>query len=127
MPSIERPLSGDVLVFDLEEEREKAVDPDLVEPSGRNARTLLKSGPLRMTLVVLGPGGEIPEHSAPGPITVQPIRGTLRLSVADETHEIGPGQVLCAGAGVDHAVSSEKGATFLLTVSHVEGAQDRRG
>lgn len=118
MPAIQRPLSGDVLVFDLEEERERAADPSLLERSGRNARTLLKSGPLRVTLVVVAAGGEIPEHQAEGPITVQPVRGAIRFTVAEHDYELRPGQVLSAGPGVPHRVSSEEGGAFLLTVAH---------
>jgi len=118
MPSIQRPLSGDVLVFDIEGERERAAAPEIIERSGRNARTLLKEGPLRVTLVVLGPGGELAEHEAAGPITVQVVRGRIRFRAGDEEHDLGLGQLLAAGPGVRHAVTSEGGGTFLLTVSH---------
>src|SRR5690606_20686099 len=40
MPSIERPLSGPVLTFRLEEERAHVTDPAILGRSGRNARTL---------------------------------------------------------------------------------------
>ena len=118
MPSIDRPLSGDILVFDLDEERERAADPATLERSGRNARTLLKSGSLRMTLVVLGPGGEIPEHRAEGPITVQAVEGRVRFTAGGQDHLLDPGQVLSAGPGIPHSVRSEEGAAFLLTVAH---------
>jgi len=117
MPSIERPLSGPVLTFRLEEERAHVTDPAILGRSGRNARTLIKEGPLRVTLVVLGPGGSIPAHRADGPITVQPLEGRLRFWVGDEEHELGPGDILSAAAGVEHSVASEAGATFLLTIA----------
>lgn len=118
MPSIERPLSGDVLVFDLEDERERAADPILLERSGRNARTLLKSGPLRVTLVVVAARGEIAEHQAEGPITVQPVQGAVRFSALGRDYDLRPGQVLSVGPGVRHRVTSEEGGAFLLTVAH---------
>ncbi len=116
MSPMQRPLSGDVLVFHLSDEGEKAGDPALLERSGRNARTLLKEGPLRVTLVVIGPGGHIAEHVSEGPITVQPIRGRLRFTARGEDHELGAGDLLSAGPGIRHEVASEEGATFLLTV-----------
>lgn len=118
MPSIQRPLSGDILVFDIDEERELATDRELIGRSGRNARTLLKNGPLRVTLVVLGPGGELPEHQAAGPITVQVVEGRIRFRAGDDEHDLGPGQLLAAGPAVRHRVASERGAAFLLTLSH---------
>ncbi len=122
MPSIQRPLSGDVLVFDLQEERERATDPEILKRSGRNARTLLKSGALRLTLVVVAAGGEIPEHEADGVITVQPVQGRIRFSVTGQHHDLGPGDLLSAGPGVRHSVSSEQGGTFLLTVARGDAA-----
>jgi quercetin dioxygenase-like cupin family protein len=117
MPSIQRPLSGDVLVFDLEEERERAGDQALLDRSGRNARTLLKDGPLRITLIVLAAGGEIPEHQAEGPITVQPLHGVIRFSAGEVEHALRPGQILSVGPGVPHRVVSREGGSFLLTVA----------
>lgn len=121
MSSIQRPLSGDVLLFDLSEEGARAADPSLLERSGRNARTLLKSGDLRVTLVVVGPGGEIPEHHAAGPITVQVLQGAVRFSAGGEHHDLAPGQLLSAGPGIAHGVSSTEGGTFLLTLAQPRG------
>lgn len=116
MPSIERPLSGDVLVFDLDEERSVVRDAAILERSGRNARTLVKDGPLRVTLVELAPEGELAEHSAAGPITIHPIEGRLTFTADGREYDIGPEDFLTAGAGVPHRVHSAEGATFLLTV-----------
>jgi quercetin dioxygenase-like cupin family protein len=122
MPSIQRPLSGGVMVFQLNEERERTGDPATLEKHGRSARTLLKDGPLRVTLVVLGPGGELAEHSAPGPITVQPLDGSIRFTIDGQTHDVAAGEMLTAAAGLPHTVRSADGAAFLLTVA-LEDAQ----
>lgn len=118
MSSIRRPLAGDILVFHLDDETEKTRNLDILARSGRSARTLFKQGTLRATLVVLAAGGELEEHSAPGPISVQPLQGHLRFSASGEPHELGVGDILTAGPNVRHSVSSEDGAIFLLTVSH---------
>lgn len=122
MPSIDRPLSGDALLFDLEEERAKASEPSILERSGRNARTLVKSGPLRVVLVALAPGGGMAEHQAEGPITVQPVKGRIRLVAGDREYHLKPGEILSLDGGVPHHVTSEDGGAFLLTVVHPEGA-----
>jgi quercetin dioxygenase-like cupin family protein len=116
MPSIRRPLAGDVLLFDLDEERRHSADPAILQRSGRNARTLVKDGPLRVTVVTLAPGGELADHHADGPIVVQPIQGRIRFTVEGVGHDLEGGELLTAGAGVRHSVSSRDGATFLLTV-----------
>jgi len=124
MPSIERPLSGDVLVYDLGEERERAEDPAHLKPGGRSARTLIKNGPLRVTLVGIAAGGSVPEHVAEGPITVQPVRGCIRFTVPGRHYDLEPGQILAAGPGIRHSVSSDQGGAFLLTVALAAAADE---
>lgn len=116
MPSIDRPLSGDVMVFDLAAERGTVEDSSTAHRAGRSARTLLKDGPLRVTLVILEPGGEVAEHHASGPMTLQPLDGRITFLAGGEAHEVGPGELLTAGPGVPHQVRSREGGAFLLTV-----------
>lgn len=118
MSSLDRTLRADVLRFDLNAEEEKATHPDTLERDGRSSRTLLKEGPLRVTLIVLAPGGGIPTHEAQGPITVQPIRGQVDVQVGDQTHRVAPNELLAIDGAVPHAVASSDGASFLLTVTH---------
>lgn len=113
---VHRPLTGDVLVFQLEQERERMGDLAPGESGGRNARALLKSGPLRVTLIALAPGGATSEHQAEGPITIQPIHGRIRFTAETGDRELGPGELLFAGPGLRHAVASAEGAVFLLTI-----------
>lgn len=117
MPSIDRPLAGDVLVFDLAAERDRTADATVLERSRRNARTLIKDGPLRVTLVVLAAGGELAEHHADGPITIQVLDGAIRFSADGSDHELEAGTLLSAGPGLRHRVASEHGGVFLLTVA----------
>ncbi len=124
MPSIDRPLSGDVLVFDLQEERAITGGLATSERSGRTARTLVKDGPLRITMVVLAPGGELAEHRASGPIAIRPLEGRISFIANGRTQDVGPDRLLTAGAGVPHRVHSEQGATFLLTVVETPGRAD---
>ena len=113
--------STSLRVIDLSAERGRAAVPPA--PAGRTARTLVQDGPLRVVLVVLGPGGELAEHQAPGPITIQPLAGRLRFRALGGDHDIGPGELLVAPAGVRHAVTSQEGTSFLLTVASARNAQ----
>lgn len=117
MSPVDRPLTDDVLVFDLEHEREHIASPAGGGSGGRHARTLLKSGPLRVMMVVLGPGGATAEHQAEGPITIQPLWGRIRFTAEAGARDVGPGELLCAGPGIRHAVASADGAVFLLTIA----------
>lgn len=114
---VERPLSGEALRFDLDEEARRAADPESLRRAGRSARTLLKDGPLRITLVVLAPGGSMPQHHTEGPITIHGLRGDLHVIVEGTEYELGVGDLLSIGVDVPHSVRSEDGAAFLLTVA----------
>jgi len=116
MPSIDRPLSGDVLRFHLGKERGRVNDPVLLERHGRNARTLLKEGPLRVTLVMVRAGGHIAAHRTGGPITVHVLDGDIEFRAAGQEHRLAAGDLLVVDAGLEHDVASEAGGTFLLTV-----------
>lgn len=118
MSSLDRILQADVLRFDLNDEEKQATHPDTLDRDGRSSRTLLKEGPLRVTLIVLGPGGGIPEHEAQGPITIQSLRGQVDVTLGSETHTVAPHELLAIDRAVPHAVSSREGAAFLLTVTH---------
>jgi quercetin dioxygenase-like cupin family protein len=111
-----RPLAGDVLRFHLEEERKRVNDPALLERHGRNARTLLKEGPLRVTLVMVRAGGNIAAHRVGGPITAQVLKGDIEFRVGGREHRLAAGDLLVVNAGVEHEVGSDGGGTFLLTV-----------
>jgi quercetin dioxygenase-like cupin family protein len=112
---------GDALRFDLTEETQRASDPEALARTGRSARTLLKDGPLRVTLIVLGPGGDIPEHQTEGPITIHVLRGALRLKVEGTDYELGTGDLLSIGTGASHSLMSDQGAALLLTVAFEQG------
>jgi len=116
MSSIDRPLSGEALRFTLAEERARVNDPELLKRNGRNARTLVKEGPLRVTVVMVGAGGRIAPHLTDGPITVQVLDGEIRFRAAGKEHALGAGDLLVVDGGVEHSVESAAGGTFLLTV-----------
>jgi len=119
-PPSNTPEPEHVVTLDLDEEGIRTADPAGLERTGRKARTLIDAGPLRVMMIALAPGGALPEHHAPGPITVQPIAGRIRFTALGRTHDLGPGTLLSLGAGVPHAVASEMGGTFLLTIAKLE-------
>lgn len=116
MSSLDRSLAADVLRLRLPDERAKVEDPDLLAKNGRNARTLVKEGPLRVTLVAVAPGGHVPEHHADGPVTMQVVDGRLRIRAGGAEHELTAGDLLALAPGVLHEVRSDEGGAFLLTI-----------
>lgn len=109
--------SGGVRIVDLEAALDHPSMGPILSRSGRTARTVVRNGPLRATVVAIAPGGEIPEHTAAGPITVQPLQGRVNLSVGADEYALEPGEVLTLDAGIPHAVRSRLGARFLVTMA----------
>jgi quercetin dioxygenase-like cupin family protein len=115
MTPVHRSLSGAVLAFDLNAEMRTARE-ELMGGAARTARTLVKEGFLRHTLVGLGPGGSIRPHQADGPISIFVLEGEVLLEAGSETRHLANGSLLTLEGGVRHAVSSPQGGFFLLTL-----------
>ena len=116
MSPVHRSLSGEVLAFDLGEEM-RVIRSELVDERARIARTLVKEGSLRLTLVGLAPGGGLDEHDASGPVSIHVVEGELELTAGGETRTCATGSVIVLDRRVRHAVRSQRGAMFLLTLS----------
>jgi quercetin dioxygenase-like cupin family protein len=103
-----------VEAFDLD--AEIARFPPAV-PSGRRAETLLKTPRLRVVLVTMRAGAELREHTAPGPITIQPLQGRFTLLVDGGERELATGTLAALEPGARHAVRAIVDGAFLLTIA----------
>jgi quercetin dioxygenase-like cupin family protein len=65
-------------------------------PAGRAALTLVAGAgvPLKQTLLAFRGGVQVAEHDAPGPATLQVLRGRVRLVTSEESRELGQGDHL---------------------------------
>jgi quercetin dioxygenase-like cupin family protein len=125
MTPVHRSLAGDVLAFDLSEEMQLVRD-ELAAGHVRIARTLVKEGPLRLTLVGLSPGGAMHEHEAGGPVTIHVLDGELDLNAGGKTRAHRVGALIALDRRVRHAVSSSRGALFLLTLAAPSASAEPR-
>jgi quercetin dioxygenase-like cupin family protein len=110
-----RRLAGNVLTFMLGAEddtlREFADD----SKTGRAGKTLVKEGPLRMTLVALKKGTVLPSHHVAGPVSIQTIRGCLRLTTEKGDVDIPAGSLITLGPGVSHTAKAYDDCAMLIT------------
>lgn len=116
MTPVRHQISGTELSFRLSDEMD-LVRKELASASGRVARTLVKMGSLRVTLVGISAGGTLAEHMSPGPVSIHVLDGAMEVSTATNKWPLAAGDVLTLDAGVTHAVSSSGGSIFLLTVA----------
>ena len=112
---VQRPVSGPALTFSVEQEL-RAVHEQLATTS-RTARTLVKNGSLRVTLMGLAVGGAIAPHSADGPMVIQVVEGVIEVEAGGTTRSLAAGTLLALDAGIVHGVRSPGGGVFLLTVA----------
>ena len=115
MSPVHRTLSSPVLTFDLADEI-RIVRSELDAGHSRIARTLVKEGPLRLTLIGVRAGGGMHEHVAEGPITIHALEGTIVVRTAGAATTLAAGGLMAVDGGVRHDVSSDEGGLFLLTL-----------
>ncbi len=126
MSSINRPLAGPVLAFDLGEQIDALRKEDSYRRSGRAGRTLAKSGRFRLVLTAMASGNEIGTHQADSPMTLQVVRGALHFRASGEEYTLAAGQVLFFGPGEAHDIRATEDSALLLTLS-AEGDDYRPG
>jgi len=119
MSSMQRILDGDVLVHHLNQD-ERMLDPDLLARHGRTGRTLVKDGPLRLTMMGIAAGGMLPVHHTDAPVTIHLLEGEVTFTASGREYRLTTGDVLVLAPGVEHSARSETGGQFLLTVIYVE-------
>jgi quercetin dioxygenase-like cupin family protein len=117
MSSMTRPLTAPHLTFDLDDVIRELRQDEAYLRSGRVGRTLAKSGPLRITLVVLARGIDVGTHHAESPMTLQPLEGRLRYLVREEELEIRRGELLFFGPGHARDIRALEDTALLLTLT----------
>lgn len=121
-PESERPLSGPLQSFDLEQEAARLRDEKAWQEGKRNAITLRKGEGMNVVLLVMKAGDRLEEHATPGPFSLSVREGRIRFAASDEVVEAAPETLLSCDAGVRHTVEALSDAVCLLTVA---GAHSR--
>ena len=83
---------------------------------GYGTRALVHQPDLRVLLLAMREGARIEEHSADGTVTIQTLRGKLRLTLPEGAVELEAGQLLALARGHDHDVEALEESLFLLTI-----------
>jgi quercetin dioxygenase-like cupin family protein len=110
-------LSGNVLTIDTATEEAKLVQQAVASRTGRAAKTFVKEGRLRVTLVALRKGTALGAHSVDGDITLHVLRGQFEVRTQDRTVRAGRGQVISLLAGVSHEAHAARDSSVLITTS----------
>jgi quercetin dioxygenase-like cupin family protein len=110
-----RRLSGKLLTFLLGAEDDTLRELAESSKTGRAAKTLIKQGPLRITLVAMRKGTALPSHQVAGPISIQTIRGCLRVATEKGNVDLPAGGLISLGSAVAHKTKAHDDCAILIT------------
>jgi quercetin dioxygenase-like cupin family protein len=86
-------------------------------PSGIYAKTLFKKNDLRVVLISMQNTAHMKEHHADGTLSIQVLKGQLRVSVNSKSHDLPAGTLFTLGHSIRHDVEANGDSAFLLTIS----------
>ena len=112
-----RRLSAGMLTFILGAEDDTLREFAESSKIGRAGKTLVKQGPLRITLVALKKGTALPSHQVAGPVSIQTLRGCLRLTTDKGDVDIPAGGLVTLAAGIAHTAEAHDDCAILITVT----------
>lgn len=112
-----RRLAGRMLTFLLQAEDDTLREFAAASKSGRAAKTLVKQGAQRITLVALKHGAALPAHQVAAAVSVQTLRGCVRVGIESEAMELPAGSLVAFGPGVAHTATAVGDSSLLITVA----------
>jgi quercetin dioxygenase-like cupin family protein len=110
-------ISGKQLRFRLSQELDGLLERAREARTGRTAKTLVKEGPLRITMVALRKGTHMTKHHVDGQVSIQVLRGRLTTWTEPGAMDLSASDVLVLNDGVEYAVSARTDCAFLITMS----------
>ena len=110
-------VSAKELRFSLAQEQKALLARARDSRTGRTAKTLVKEGSLRMTLVALRRGSGMEKHHVDGQTSIQVLRGKVVIGTRRGKKDLQPGDVLVLDRHVEHDVLSRSDSAFLITMS----------
>ncbi len=110
-------LSGAVLSFALSAEDAALRERATAAKSGRTAKTLIKEGRLRVTLIAMRRGAVLGAHQVGGVVSIHVVRGRARVSAAGANTELASGGLLVLQEEVTHTAEALADCALLVTVA----------
>jgi quercetin dioxygenase-like cupin family protein len=110
-------LSGAALSFSIAAEDAAQREKAATAKAGRSAKTLVKEGPIRVTLVALRKGVALQPHQVEGAVSIHVLRGRTRVSAAANEIELAAGGLVVLQEEVTHAAQALSDCALLITVA----------
>ncbi len=84
--------------------------------NGHRQIALMHQGPVRLILFAFEAGGHMPQHRAPGWVTIHVLRGSLNVRTVDALHEVSEGTLLSLAPDLQHDVEATEETDMLLGI-----------
>jgi quercetin dioxygenase-like cupin family protein len=84
--------------------------------NGHRQIALMHQGPVRLVLFAFEAGGRIPQHTAPGWVTIHVLRGSLNVRTPAELHVLSAGKLLSLAPDLPHDVEATEETDMLLGI-----------
>jgi quercetin dioxygenase-like cupin family protein len=96
----------------------RAVHVDLpISTDATTSRTVVSNDAVRVVAFAMDTGQELTDHSAPRPVVVQVVEGSLAFTVAGETQDLTAGDVVYLAPDARHAVRATRPCRFVLVMA----------
>ena len=119
MSSLNRPLAGPLLVFDLPAIAGELRSEESYLRSGRAGRTLAKAGRMRVVLVAIAETSFIGTQQADSPLTIQVLEGDIEFRTDGGKHRLRRGEILFFGPGDAHDIRATAPSLVIITISAI--------
>jgi quercetin dioxygenase-like cupin family protein len=106
-----------VITFRTAAEEAKVLQQSVASKAGRAAKTLVKEGRLRVTMLGLRKGVILRPHQVEGEVSIHVLRGALELHTPQGSLRASKGDVITLQAGVRHDARALRDTAILLTTS----------
>ncbi len=110
------PIHAGSAAFDLDDEVE-ALCRSTAAAGGELRKVLVASPDFQIVLRILPAKSRIADHHDHGRISVQTVRGHIRVHAGAEEYDLRPGNVAIVDHGVTHGIDVLEDSAFLLTAS----------
>jgi quercetin dioxygenase-like cupin family protein len=93
----------------------------------QSGKTLLKSDCVCLVLIAMHQGNEIKKHQSAGPVCIQVIQGSIKVTTEAECIVMKENQLLTLHAKLPHALLASEQSILLLTMMNLNGGTNNPG
>ena len=94
-----------------------SITDELAKQDAKTRRVLATGPGWKILLLDLRQGGEVPVHTAPGPITVHCLEGQAEFAINGDWQPLNAGDIQTLEANTPHAVRATPSAVVLVHIA----------